>query len=334
MIPSYALSQAEENPVATLPDVASWSENYAFYGYDYSSQIGFTAFVGRWIKNPALWREQLFIYLPDGTLLSHKAIGPAANASEASGGALRASCDAPGKRWQLRFEGAMRHDSFDSFRREPILEGRPYPVRFETVLACDTPVWMMSTQDNSSYGKFHYEQGHTSRGSVDFNGKQYAFNGPGFRDHSRGPRHLGGFDGHTWIQLFFPDGKLFATYQAWAKQGTDSQRILDQSIVMTGQEIHQAKLIQAPRLTALEQLRDPVELRVSIDDREHTLRGKPFNQMLNSFTEDFDFYYGVAPQLAEFMSMDQPMLFDTDVGVVRGCVQRSMRISPTKRVYP
>jgi hypothetical protein len=333
MIESYRLNEAEENPVATLPDVANWSENYAFYAYDYGTHVGFTAFIGRWIKNAALWREQLFIYLPDGTLLSHRTIGPAPDGTGPSGGAVRASCETPGKRWRLRFEGAMRQDPFDGFRHEPILEGRPYPVRFDVELDCNTPVWMMSTQDNSSYGKFHYEQGHASRGAVTFAGRRHTFNGPGFRDHSRGPRHLGGFDGHTWIQLFLPDGQVFATYQAWAQQAGASQRILDQSIVMSGQQIHAATLLRAPRLTSLEQLRDPVELRVSVADHEHVLRGEPFNQMLNSFTEDFDFYFGVAPGLAEFMSIDQPMLFDSDVGVVRGYVQRSMRISPSKRSY-
>ena len=48
---------------------------------------------------------------------------------------------------------------------------------------------------------------------------------------------------------------------------------------------------------------------------------------------DFDFYYGVAPHLAEFTSIDQPTLFESKVGLVKGYVQRSMRISPSKRDY-
>ena len=120
---------------------------------------------------------------------------------------------------------------------------------------------------------------------------------------------------------------------ALAKQPFSPNGTVVGPYTMANGGIQSAKLSAAPRLTSLDQLRDAVELAVVIGAREYRLRGQPFNQMLNSFTEDFDFYHGVAPALAEFMSIDQPMQFDSETGVVKGYVQRSMRISASKGVY-
>jgi hypothetical protein len=328
---THALNLADELPCPVPKGIENWSENYAFYAYDFELRTGFMAFAGRWIKNPHLWREQLYIYLPDGTMLSHRIIGPSADPSVLSGGVMRLNCESPGERWRLNFDGAMRHDDFDTSRNEPILESRPHSVRLQAVFESNTPVSMTAPTDNTSYGKFHYEQGHMCRATLDFQGVRMDFSGPGYRDHSRGPRQLGSFDGHIWLQLFFPDGKTFASYQVWSKQAERSTQVLNESIIIDSGEIRAASLLEAPRLSSLDRLRDPVVLRISWQDQEQDLSGRPLNNLLNSFTEDFDFYFGVAPQLAEFMSIDQPVSFESAIGEVKGYVQRSMRISPSKR---
>lgn len=333
MIEDYRLAWADELPVEKVPDSSNWSENYAFYAYDFDRKTGFMAFAGRWIKNPALWREQLYIYLPDGSLLSHRAIGLAHHPSSLCPSALRFQCDSPGERWEIGFDGAMRHDDFDTLCREPILEGRPHNVRLVAVLESNTPALMLTSKDNTSHGKYHYEQGHLCRGSISFDGTQYALDGLGYRDHSRGPRKLGTFDGHIWLQLFFPDGRIFASYQVWTREAGRSEQILDDSIAIISNQVHPATLRHAPRLTTLDTLRAPLELGVTLGVDRVELKGTPLSSLPNSFTEDFDFYHGVAPQLAEFMSIDQPVLFDSDAGKIKGYVQRSMRISDAKRDY-
>lgn len=333
MVEDYTLQWDDELPVKAVPGTPNWSENYAFYGYDFDNRTGFLAFAGRWLKNPQLWREQLYVYLPDQTLLSHRAIAPARGTSSLSAGALSFSCESPGKRWQLLFEGAMRHDDFQTLCHEPILEGRPLNVRFEAVAEGNTPALMFASKDNTTHGKYHYEQGHICKGTVAFNGSTHAFNGVGYRDHSRGPRHLGAFDGHIWLQLFFPDGAVFATYQVWAREGKRSERALDDSMAIISGHVRPATLLKAPRLNSMDNLYEPIELSVAMSGKNYFLHGTALSSFPNSFTEDFDFYFGIAPSIAEFMSIDQPVLFESDVGPVRGYVQRSMRISESKRKY-
>lgn len=326
---NYQPTAADELPVEKVPDVPFWSENYAFYGYDLDSRTGFIAYAGRWVKNPALWREQLYIYLPDGSMLCHRAIGPAGGRPGPSGGAMDFCWNEAGGNWRIAFNGAMRHDTLQQLLRDPLPEGRPHPVNFQVSVDGDRPVYMMpSAADNTSYGKYHYEQMCSCSGAFSFGGEEYRFNGVGYRDHSRGPRQLGAFDGHVWLQLFFPVGPNFSAYHMWAMEGGRSTQILDKAISISRQGFAPASLVNALRLESIAGIHDPVEVRVEMNGETRTLRGKPLATFVNSFTTDVDFYFGYVPSLADFAGVEQPVLFDDGEDVkILGYLQRSFRIA-------
>ena len=322
----HAITFADERPVERIPDIACWSENYAFVGYDYENRIGFAAYVGRWVKNPSLWREQLYLYLPDGTALLHMAIGPAADGKVPSGGAMQFHCVEPGGRWRIVFDGAMRHERIETLLREPIVESRPHPVKCEIVLDHVLPVWMLPASENSSHGKFHYEQMGVCAGHYHFNGTDYRFAGPAYRDHSRGPRHLGGYQGHVWLQIHFKDRPIFASYQAWASNDGKLVKILDESVSMRPDGFGPASLHTHLRLETIDALFDPITLDVTVEGRRCTLRGRPLATLVASLTEEFDFFFGFPRSMADLVATEQPLLFDSEDGQVTGYIQRSLRL--------
>lgn len=302
----FALAYTDERPAVEVPAVERWSENYAFTGYDYGTRIGYAAYVGRWVKDPTVWREQLYLYLPDGTVLQHQGLGPASDPDVPSGGAVRFRCDEPGGRWRIDFRGGMRHERVPDLIGEPLAQAEPHPVEFAVEIDHPYPVWMMPTEDNSTYGKYHYEQMGTCRGRFRFTGRDHEFTGPGYRDHSRGPRHLGAFAGHFWIQVHVPAGPQFVSYQAWARVGDDITRVLDQSVAVEPDGFGPATLHGAQRLSALETLSDPIELDITTGGERRTLRCTPIATQVCSLTSDFDFFYGYPRLQAEIVAPSNP----------------------------
>lgn len=321
---SHTLSLAEELPVSEIPDVVDWSENYAFVGYDFDSRIGFCAYINRWVKNPKIFREQLFLYLPDGSVLSHISMGTATTGQTFRAGCLCMHCAEPGGRWVISYEGPMRHDKLDGLLKEPVKEGNPHNVRFGVEIQHAAPVWMFPrAEGNASYGKFHYEQMGTCRGSFTFNGVDHAFAAPTYRDHTRGPRNLQNYDSHIWLQLHFPAGPSFSAYNMWHNDDGIVTKILDLGTSVRPGELTAATLDSSTRLTSLTDIGDRVCVQVTLEGRTVDLVGDPIATLIYSFTKDVEFLYGAVPSIAEFFSIEQPILFTGPDGPVQGYLQRS-----------
>lgn len=319
----YTLTRDDELPVQQIPEVADWSENYAFIGYDFGNNIGFCAYIGRWVKNPKVFREQLYLYLPDGSILSHIAMGKPATRELITAGCLEFRCDEAGGRWRINFEGPMRQDTLARLRQEPVLQGHPQAVKFEVVIDHQCPTWMFPQGNNTTFGKFHYEQMGESRGRIDFQGQRLAFAAPTYRDHTRGPRNLSHYDGHIWLQLHFPEGTAFSTYQTWHNNTGQAEQVLNLGTSVKPGELREAFMLNAPRLRTLDDLLAPVTALVSLEGRELELVGKPVTTLAYSFTKDVEFYYGLVPSIADFYSIEQPILFEYEGGTVKGYMQRS-----------
>ena len=324
----YDIQFADEYPIATIPDDKFWSENYAFIGYDYEKKIGFNASIGRWVKNPRLWREQFYLYLPDGTVLVHIQIGRNDDPTVPTGGSLRFICEEPGGRWRINFEGAMQHHSQQSLLADPITELRPHPVTFDVVIDHGYPVWMFPRSDNTSHGKYHYEQLGNFSAAFNFKGQDYAYQGPAYRDHSRGPRQLGDYDGHVWMQLHPENGPKFATYNAWVLKDGAPVQILSETTSMRADGFGQAQIHdpQALKLRSVDQFFDPVDINVTIEGKDYRLKGTPLTTMISALTNEFDFFYGWNRAEVDILATDQPLRLEGADGRVTGYLQRSLRL--------
>ena len=322
------LDFVDEHPIGTLPDTPFWSENYAFVGYDYQSRTGFIASIGRWVKDPRLWREQLYLYLPDSSVLVHIQIGRGDNPTVPTAGALRFVCDAPGGRWRIEFDGAMQHHDRASLLADPIVERRPHPVHFEVAIDHPFPVWMFPQSENSSHGKYHYEQLGTFDAAFSFAGGDYQMRGPAYRDHSRGPRQLGDYDGHVWCQLHFEEGPRFATYNAWLRRDGAPLQILGESIAIrpdgfSKATIHEPLLL---KLKSVEEFMAPVAFEVSIEGRVVRLSGTPDATIVSALTAEFDFFCGWNRTEVDILAFDQPLRLEGPDGPVNAYLQRSIRL--------
>lgn len=65
----------DDYPLAVIPTVPMWSENYAYMVNDRDSGLAIVALLGRWTQDPTVWREFLVIGLPGDRIVYHKAFG-------------------------------------------------------------------------------------------------------------------------------------------------------------------------------------------------------------------------------------------------------------------
>lgn len=248
---------AEELPVTELPREPHWSENYCFEGYDEARNIGFWLHLGRWPRNPAVWREQLWAYWPDGTYSIMRGFGAHPVEKGAGGALLRLSCSEPGE-WRIRFDGPTR---VTTTRRmaEPAanyLSDGPYAaVGVDLAFSANHPAWNFGdVLKNENWSRFHYEQHGRVRGTMRFAApdkpqQSFQVDCGGYRDHSRGPRELSTFGGNYWIHGQFPNGRAFSLMHVWKNEGGKRVPAFSQAVVFEGGRLYPATFGDLPLIS-------------------------------------------------------------------------------------
>ena len=276
---------ADELPAETIPDIETWSENYCWTGYDYENHIGYWLHLGRWVEDPTIWREEIVLLMPDGSTLFRRAFGKADKKNTALGALLQQECIEPGKRWQLRYNGPVQRATLPEQFRAPLSHANDMEhVEFLFDFASAVPVWKYADHDNTTIGKWHYEQHGKITGSCRFQGKEIAFKGHGYRDHTRGPRELSPVRGHCWIQGRYDDGDEFSLYHLWHvdenNPDQDKEELATVKYVEQGNEL-QASIVKTPRLRSYEDILAEGELILDVEGKgEVTIRCIPLNTAL------------------------------------------------------
>ncbi|MET0988432.1 MAG: hypothetical protein ABW034_23785 [Steroidobacteraceae bacterium] len=162
-------------------DISTSKAGCCFFGHDYESNCGLYVHIGRWAQDPTIWREQVYVYLPDGTSLSHRSLGQGDCGAGPSGALLRLKCLVPGQRWECVYAGPTIHTHpsmlLDGPLRETILEKMELRIAFSAL----RPPLMYHIPDNSTIGRWHYEQEIALDGSVQFRGREHPIKGHGWR---------------------------------------------------------------------------------------------------------------------------------------------------------
>ena len=207
----------EEFPIAVLPDTPTWSENFAYAGFDPQAGIGLFCHIGRWRRDLDLWREVVAVALPDGTVLVHRAIGNALARREGPGGANFSVRITPEESlFRLRFLGGVRRvDEVDLFEG-PLRDGPHYRLQFDIDYRGIAPVWDISAVGHKTefMGAGHVEQFGRLTGTIALGEARYAIDTIGNRDHSRGPRVFDSNIRHHWLHGVLDDGTMFQLYEA------------------------------------------------------------------------------------------------------------------------
>ncbi|MCY4428663.1 MAG: hypothetical protein OXC05_16745 [Halieaceae bacterium] len=302
------LDMAAEVPLQSLQEIGEASENYALCAYDSSKNVGFFAHLGRWSLDRTLWREQLYVYLPDRTVLAYRGYGRGDCSTGPRAGVLRMDCLQAGKQWRLRHTGPVLHVTGPQLARglgqEPVVRKLELDIHFHG----DRVPFLYPRSDNTSWGHWHYEQLGSMNGKLKFEEDSHEIQGFAFRDHTRGPRDLKNFCGSNWIQGTLPDGSGFALFQTWDKTGREIDIALSQLTITTAEGIESATLLESPGLDSMDVLDAPFQIAFESRQGRIDLVAEPQNTMIFSATSRHEVLLGAARGLAPLVVAEQPLL--------------------------
>ncbi|MET0545903.1 MAG: hypothetical protein ABWZ40_06305 [Caulobacterales bacterium] len=206
----------EEYPIKKVPDIANWSENFAFACFDPVRSISFFCHIGRWRRDLSLWREVVTVALPDGTVLAHRHIGSARATERGPGGSnFHVDVVEPGKTFCLAFLGGVRRISEADLFEGPLRDGPHYRLGFDVTFEGVAPVWDLSSEGHKTefMGAGHVEQFGRFTGDIHIGADVYKLDTVGNRDHSRGPRVFDSNIRHIWLHGVLDDGTMFQLYE-------------------------------------------------------------------------------------------------------------------------
>lgn len=324
------LTQADELTVP-IQEIDFWSENYCFDAYDAENELGLWLHMGRWSKQPDLWREQTKIYLPDGTLLLWKAIGGRGESDGPSSATLRFACPGPGQ-WVLSFDGACRRVDLDRLKAGPLPDG-PWSrltaeFRFDSV----QPVWDLDADaDHQIWCTSHYEQPGRVNGSIVVDGETFTLdNASAYRDHSRGPRNMKGMRRHVWIHGQTDGNEAFGLFYMEVM----GQPGLSRAFWTPGDgTIEEVEVLGPPYSDEVDELFGDFGFGLGFSSgREISVSATPVNSVLSSFVFPYEKLHGLSPT-ASHVSCHQTTRFMIDGVPAAGMTERSF-VRPAGLIEP
>lgn len=284
---SSGLTPDRDRVLEQCPDTPFWAENLLFTLYDPQADIGFWLHLGTVPTDWGLWEDRVLVFLPgDAGILHMWAYHRTAPERRPAGANLAFECVEPFRRWRLLFDGMLVHTGNEEMQSGRARDGAKQTMRLDLDVRCATAVWDAHTSANADtgYGSMrnqswatdHYQQLCTASGSVEIDGRRIAFDGTGWRDHSRGPR--GGdagarWGGHAIVNCLFPrSGRAFGLSRMWTPDGMIS---MDAGFLVDGNgRLHHAEVIQAPRLRDLRIGGEFVEIALRSQAGELRLQGE------------------------------------------------------------
>ena len=203
-----------ERPLDHIPDIASWSENYAWDAYDPKRRIGIYLHTGRWWRDTTLWRELILICVDGREVYARRNIAKPADPAVVGASNLKLSCEEPGKRWRWRYHGPVLRGTAEEMMQAPPADAAALLLDFDLEWTAVSPIIDFGHGTEPGASASHYEQGGRLKGMIDLGdgAGPVAFDGATFRDHSRGPRVLQDhFNRHAWIHGTMPSGRTLST---------------------------------------------------------------------------------------------------------------------------
>jgi hypothetical protein len=248
------LDPALEAPWLVPPgDDPAFGENDALWVWDDERRIGIHVHLrtlpGRLYH---LRRENINVFLPDGTVLMRLQDGPGTTSRAAAGPNLVCQCEEPYRRWSFDFDCMAQPATVDELRAGPLRDGPLAPVAFDVDATMTVPAWRQGaffdtgTEATNFYGGFRIEQLLRGEGTVRLGAETIRIAGPGLRTHRRGGRNLVDYPGHTWMTAVFPSGRAFYVMRF---AGADGVAVNEEAWVQQDGKFYQARALRSPLCT-------------------------------------------------------------------------------------
>jgi hypothetical protein len=311
------MQHMDETPIAVVPAVDSWTENFALAGFDPRSGIDIFLHIGRWLKNTAMWRELVTIALPDGSVIAHRGIGNARADVLGPGGAnLSVRVLKPYRRLSWSFAGAARRVQSEELLNGILTQGPMENVEFDLEFASPLPVWDLGhVGENTEFmGRGHIEQLGKITGTLKFGPETFHVDTWGNRDHSRGPRIVDDMKRHIWMHGTFGEDLGFLCYDA---ETFKSGIAYSEACVYDHGQLHKAVFdlgFRLPMTDDLESTRQSVPFAITYGSRTLNIVTDGFPTIIGyHYTSPWEFYIGREVRLqSAHRSLEQGVRFTLD----------------------
>jgi hypothetical protein len=327
---------ADETVLEALPDVPHMSENFCYTGYDPTNRLGYYVHIGRWIKDPQILREFLMLWLPNGDVLWAQGFGRGDCTRGPAVACERLLCEEPGRRIRVLYSGPMQLIPLAEIAAPSTAPTSLDKVEVDLLFEGTSATWYYPEADNTTWSRWHTEQLGKVGGTIRHVDAIHRFSGVGYRDHSRGPRYLEHFRGHSWIQGQFPEGDSFALYQMWQIIDGREVEALSEVKLHTNGEFVTARIISAPRLISSANVLGDYELVIEAPSGTMEITGIPRGLAFFSYgTLMSHFIPGIPTGNAEFFmtNVEQPSVFRCNGRTAIGHTERSYYRGHAERVF-
>ena len=259
--PAPGLPPEAESVLEEAPPEPFWCENLLFALYDPHSDIGFWLHLGTVPNDWTMWEERVLVLLPEGEgFLSMWSFHRTAPERRPAASNLEFRCIEPFRRWRVTFDGYAVYTTEAQMVAGASPPGERHRLVVDLDIECVGEVWDAAVASSGSRGsgsldsqgwaKEHHEQLFRASGRVAAGSSETAFEGSGWRDHSRGPRGSGSgapWGGHVIMGGLFPSGRGFILSRYWTPAGLIT---LEGGGVVDGDgRLRYARVESAPRLT-------------------------------------------------------------------------------------
>jgi hypothetical protein len=317
----------DELPVKQLPDDPTWRENFCFDGYDRQRDIGFWIHCGRWSLDPRIWREQVLLYLPDGTYLVHRSWGFRESDKGPSGALLDLICKKPGEEWQLKYHGPARRAVDAELHGGALTEGPQMLLDLDIAFTTKVPMWdMTGGMKGQAWGKFHIEQTGRFQGTIKYEDTVVKMDGLGWHDHSRGARDMKEMGRHCWIHGNLSKDRSFClTFIDNVKDGA-YVRALEKAVIWDGGKIYDAKCPNPPFLQSNDKPPPHYEMTFEYEKGVVRINAEPLRCLPHSTSRYMECFDGKTPGIAHIVTYEQGTVFTVDGQQFDGHTERSFRL--------
>lgn len=293
-----------------------WSENYAFMINDSAQGIAAFCLMGRWIKDPSIWRELLMVQLPDGSILHHKAWGAGTSANVVSASLTRIELLPERNRFHLSFYGPIARTAEDELRARGPVNQPLTPCRISIDISSDVPVWDMSGHASSAEqiaGRMHVEQVGSASGTIEVDGRRYELRDAFMqRDHSSGVRDVSLFRRHCWAQGRFPQRDLTFNLYSMIVFGSEDAPMMNASVTQGGRR-YPAAITEMVYLDSRDEVRKPYGLTLQSELGEMHFRVVDFVASFpTAFISPWDMSAGTYPDVHCVTGLEEAVVWEWD----------------------
>lgn len=248
---------ADDLPCEPQP-VPLWSETYLWCCWDPARRIGVYMHQGTSFFDPTVWRSTITVCLPDGRMVIAKHYGRVTPPQSTGCEALGVTFDEPLRRWTVRLDGACQITTRDANRTRLATDGVPSGARIQLTFRAATE---LLNHGAVHWGRLHHNQHCWVSGRVQAAGLELEFDGPGYKDHSRGPRDLSEYVGSDFVWAAFPSGTTVVAADIFFKTSDYDKKYC---LVNRNGTYRTAELVGMPVLT--DAAADPEAVLFQIDE--------------------------------------------------------------------